>query len=162
MGEQVLNPSGNAVQWQTKDRNSALAGTMRLTSDLALVNDEIYTDLLKHWVCDQKKLDLAFAASWKKLVESGGGWLPEADRRCELQSKATGQQTDPNKNTHSICGTQVASPTPASTVAPAAATTAPSTSTSNGSTQNALSDSVSISAVSLALIASIVVCIVSL
>jgi len=103
--EQVFNPSQTAVQWRTKDRTSNLASTMRLTSDLALVNDDTYMTLVKHWVCDQQKLDVAFAASWKKLVESGGGWLPEADRRCEPQSKATGQQADPNKNTHSVCAT---------------------------------------------------------
>ncbi|CAK0906427.1 unnamed protein product, partial [Prorocentrum cordatum] len=103
--EQVATPSGSAVQWQTKDRTSILAGTMRLTADLALVNDDAYLALAKHWVCDQQKLDIAFAASWKKLVESGGGWLPVEDRRCEPESKATGQQTDPQKNFHSVCAT---------------------------------------------------------
>ncbi|CAK0854868.1 unnamed protein product [Prorocentrum cordatum] len=87
--EQVATPSGSAVQWQTKDRTSILAGTMRLTADLALVNDDAYLALAKHWVCDQQKLDIAFAASWKKLVESGGGWLPVEDRRCEPESKGT-------------------------------------------------------------------------
>merc|ERR1719240_2511344 len=101
--EQVATPSKKAVQWQTKDRNSILAGTMRLTADLALVNDDTYLALVKDWVCDQQKLDIAFAASWKKLVESGGGWLPVADRRCEPQSKATGQQTDAKKNFHAVC-----------------------------------------------------------
>ncbi|CAK0812581.1 unnamed protein product [Prorocentrum cordatum] len=103
--EQVATPSGSAVQWQTKDRTSILAGTMRLTADLALVSDDAYLALAKHWVCDQQKLDIAFAASWKKLVESGGGWLPVEDRRCEPESKATGQQTDPQKNFHSVCAT---------------------------------------------------------
>merc|ERR1712083_506560 len=103
MGEQVQNPAKTAVQWQTKDRTSHLAGTMRLTSDLALVHDDTYLTLMKHWACDQQKLDVAFAASWKKLVESGGGWLAEADQRCEPQSKATGQLRDPNKDTHSSC-----------------------------------------------------------
>lgn len=101
--EQVRTPSDSAVQWQTKSRNSPLANTMRLTADLALVNDAIYKDLATHWVCDQQKLDIAFAASWKKLVESGGGWLPQSDRICEDPSKASGQQTDPKKGTHSIC-----------------------------------------------------------
>ena len=101
--EQVKTPSGTAVQWRTKDRNSPLAGTMRLTSDLALVNDATYKDLMMHWACDQQKLDVAFAASWKKLVESGGGWLPQGDRRCEAQSKATGQQADPRKDSHTLC-----------------------------------------------------------
>jgi len=101
--EKTATPSGGAMQWRTKDRSSALAGTMRLTTDLALVNDDTYKNLATHWVCDQQKLDIAFAASWKKLVESGGGWLPAADRKCEPFSKATGQQTDSNKNSHSIC-----------------------------------------------------------
>lgn len=101
--EQVKTPNGKAVQWQTKDRNSVLAGTMRLTADLALVNDAIYKDLLTDWACDQQKLAVAFAASWKKLVESGGGWLPESDKRCELASKATRQQADPKKDEHAIC-----------------------------------------------------------
>lgn len=108
--EQTNTPVSKAVQWRTKNRNSALAGTMRLTADLAMVNDAIYKDLMKRWVCDQQKLDVAFAASWKKLVESGGGWLPAADRRCEAKSKATGQQTDPNKNAHSICKTLTPAP----------------------------------------------------
>jgi len=101
--EQTQNPSGTAVQWQTKNRNSNLASTMRLTADLALVNDDVYKQLATHWICDQQQLEVAFAASWKKLVESGGGWLPEADRKCEADSKATRQQVDPNKNAHSIC-----------------------------------------------------------
>ncbi|CAK0883674.1 unnamed protein product, partial [Prorocentrum cordatum] len=84
--EQVATPSGSAVQWQTKDRASILAGTMRLTADLALVNDDAYLALAKHWVCDQQKLDIAFAASWKKLVESGGGWLPVEDRSAAISA----------------------------------------------------------------------------
>merc|ERR1719198_1504533 len=105
-----MTPSKKAVQWQTKDRNSILAGTIRLTTDLALVNDDTYRALVKSWVCDQQKLDIAFAASWKKLVESGGGWLPVADRRCEPQSKATGQQTDSKKNFHAVCGKTAKTP----------------------------------------------------
>jgi len=101
--EKVKTPNNKAVQWRTKDRNSKLSGTMRLTADLALVNDLNYKDLLTHWVCDQQKLAVAFAASWKKLVESGGGWLPASDRRCE--NKVTGQQADPNKDKHAICKT---------------------------------------------------------
>jgi len=104
--EKTLTPSGSAVQWQTKDRSSSLAGTMRLTSDLALVHDDTYKTLVNHWICDQQKLDVAFAASWKKLVEAGGGWLPEEDRKCEAASKATGQQADLNKDTHSVCSTE--------------------------------------------------------
>merc|ERR1712012_1066859 len=95
--ETTTSPNGKAKQWQTKDRSSTLAGTMRLTTDLALVNDDTYKNLATHWVCDQQKLDVAFAASWKKLVESGGGWLPQADRKCEPSSKATGQQRTPRK-----------------------------------------------------------------
>lgn len=101
-------PITKAVQWQTKNRGSSLAGTMRLTTDMALVNDDTYLALVKHWVCDRQELDVAFAASWKKLMEAGGGWLPEGDRRCELESKATGQQTDSNKNAHSVCSTTTA------------------------------------------------------
>jgi len=101
--EKTNTPNGKAKQWQTKDRSSALAGTMRLTADLALVNDNIYKNLATHWVCDRQKLEVAFAHSWKKLVESGGGWLPAADRKCEPASKATGQQTDSKKNSHKIC-----------------------------------------------------------
>jgi len=103
--EQTMNPKGSAVQWQTKDRSSSLASTMRLTADLALVNDDVYKALVEEWICDQQKLDIAFAKSWKKLMESGGGWLPQPDRVCEVETKATGQQVDPNKNQHNVCQT---------------------------------------------------------
>lgn len=59
--------SGND-QWWTADRNSTYAGTMRLTADLALVEDEIYKEIAIAYRRDHELFDSEFAAAWYKLV----------------------------------------------------------------------------------------------
>jgi len=61
-------PGGNP-QWEN-DEN----GLMMLTTDLALVYDDEYVDIVTEFADDIGALNTAFAASWKKLVESGGVW----------------------------------------------------------------------------------------
>merc|ERR1712048_354857 len=59
--------SGND-QWWTADRNSTYANTMRLTSDLALIEDEIYREIATAYRQDHELFDADFSAAWYKLV----------------------------------------------------------------------------------------------
>jgi len=65
--EPTRSESGND-QWWTADRNSTYADTMRLTSDLALVEDETYRELATAYRLDHALFDSEFAAAWYKLV----------------------------------------------------------------------------------------------
>jgi len=53
---------------------------MRLTSDMALVEDSEYRRIVQQFANDQEALDTAFANAWFKLVTNGGRWSP--DKRC--------------------------------------------------------------------------------
>lgn len=72
------------VQWMTT--NSKFAGTMRLTSDLALVNDATYKALAIEWVNKPRKLEDDFAAAWDKLMIQGSSW--SSAKKCEANLPA--------------------------------------------------------------------------
>jgi len=59
------SPSGND-QWRTSSDKHV--HTMRLTADLALVNDDIYKKIVMEYASDHKKFDSDFADAWYKLV----------------------------------------------------------------------------------------------
>lgn len=81
--EQVTDANtAGKVQWQTVNRSSKHAGTMRLTSDLALVKDTTYKAIIDDWAANPEKLDTAFAAAWDKLLTSGTTW--SSAKRCEV------------------------------------------------------------------------------
>merc|ERR1712176_1125939 len=61
------------------DRNSTYANTMRLTADLALVEDEIYREIATAYWHDHELFDSDFAAAWFKLVHRSGDHPHEDD-----------------------------------------------------------------------------------
>jgi len=69
--EPTRSESGND-QWWTTDRNSTYADTMRLTADMALVEDKIYKEIAVAYRHDHELFDSDFAAAWYKLVHRSG------------------------------------------------------------------------------------------
>jgi len=69
-------PGGNP-QWENDDN-----GLMMLTTDLALVADDDYLDIVTEFATDIQALNTAFAASWKKLVESGNATQWAQNKFC--------------------------------------------------------------------------------
>jgi len=57
---------GGSPQWENQQN-----GLMMLTTDLALVADDEYQAVVTEFAEDISALNTAFAAAWKKLVESG-------------------------------------------------------------------------------------------
>ena len=55
-------------QWWTKNRSSLHANTQRLTSDLAIVSDDVYRAVAAEYAKDHDKFDSDFADAWHKLV----------------------------------------------------------------------------------------------
>jgi len=54
---------------------------MRLTSDMALVEDEKYVALVKEFAEDMNAFDEAFDSAWTKLITKGGSWSP--NKKCD-------------------------------------------------------------------------------
>ena len=72
---------GGKQQWHSSDKPQGLGafgGTeeiMMLTSDVALLNDPVYLDIVNEFAGDSAALDEAFAAAWHKLTTSAfGNW----------------------------------------------------------------------------------------
>lgn len=63
----VKSPSGND-QWYTANRDSEYANTRRLTADLALTVDPIYSEIVKEYAQSPETFDSDFADAWYKLV----------------------------------------------------------------------------------------------
>lgn len=68
-----VGPGGH-WQWKTADPKSPYAGTFRLTSDLALLEDQSFAAISAEFAKDQQALDVAFAEAWSTLVTNGGIW----------------------------------------------------------------------------------------
>jgi len=75
--EPSKSPEGND-QWQTADRESSHAKTMRLTSDMALKVDPIYRSFAQKYRSDHAKFDSDFADAWFKLVHRSGAHPDDA------------------------------------------------------------------------------------
>merc|ERR1712150_337752 len=88
---------GGHWQWRTVNGKSKYAGTMRLTSDLALLHDPVFKMMVELFAKDQNALDNAFAHAWTQLIEGGSSWS-EA-RKCQkiptIQDKKLGSQPRP-------------------------------------------------------------------
>merc|ERR1711935_61751 len=67
-------------QWRTTQRDTPAASVMRLTTDLALLKDADYLQIVAEFATQPAKLDDAFANAWFKLTTSGGRWA--ANKRC--------------------------------------------------------------------------------
>lgn len=78
--EKFMGPGGH-WQWRIKNATEAESGLMRLTSDMALIHDHKYLQLVKEFASDMKAFDEAFDKAWFKLTHSGGRWSPEA--KCD-------------------------------------------------------------------------------
>jgi len=79
--EKFRGPGGK-WQWRIKNPSSGdEAQLMRLTSDMALVEDEKYVALVKEFAEDMHAFDEAFDVAWTKLITKGGSWSSE--RKCD-------------------------------------------------------------------------------
>jgi len=71
---------GGAWQWRIQEATGHDVGLMRLTSDMALLEDPAFKAIVERFASDQGALDIAFANAWFKLVTNGGRWSP--NKRC--------------------------------------------------------------------------------
>jgi catalase (peroxidase I) len=78
--EKFMGPGGH-WQWRIKNATEAESGLMRLTSDIALIHDDAYLQIVKEFASDMNAFDEAFDKAWFKLTHSGGRWSPEA--KCD-------------------------------------------------------------------------------
>ena len=79
MSGQLDGPRRKAAECSDKPQGlGAFGGTeeiMMLTSDVALLNDPVYLDIVNEFAGDSAALDEAFAAAWHKLTTSAfGNW----------------------------------------------------------------------------------------
>lgn len=77
--EKHLGPAGHH-QFRLKAPSANEQTLMRLTTDMALVSDDNYTQIVKRFAASQSELDAAFAAAWYKLTHNGGRWAE--NKRC--------------------------------------------------------------------------------
>ena len=71
----LITGSGGSQQWEN-DEN----GYMMLTTDLALLHDDEYFDIVSDFADDVEVLNIAFGAVWEKLTTNGGTW--SANKHC--------------------------------------------------------------------------------
>ena len=70
---------GGKQQWHSSEKPQGLGAfggseeIMMLTSDVALLNDPVYLDIVNEFAGDSAALDEAFAAAWHKLTTSAFG-----------------------------------------------------------------------------------------
>lgn len=73
---------GNKWQWRIQNpSNGGEAKLMRLTSDMALLEDDKYLPIVKEFAEDMNAFDSAFDVAWTKLITKGGSWSPQ--RKCD-------------------------------------------------------------------------------
>jgi len=67
----TLTDNDGLPQWENEN-----TGHLMLTTDLALIHDDAYYDLVADFADDIGALETAFAAAWQKLTEAGAesGW----------------------------------------------------------------------------------------
>jgi len=77
--EKLMGPGGK-WQWRIQGATGPLAGVMRLTSDLSLLHDAAYLDVMKRFAAEPPAFNDAFDKAWFKLTTQGGYWSPE--KKC--------------------------------------------------------------------------------
>lgn len=77
--EKHLNSAGH-YQWRIENATGPEATLMRLTADMALVNDEKYAKVVEMFAESRHALDVIFDAAWFKLTTNGGRWSKE--KKC--------------------------------------------------------------------------------
>merc|ERR1712241_689721 len=82
-------PSG-AIQWKTDDK----AGIIRLTADMALLEDTVYEELVNEFAANITAFNVAFDAAWFKLTTTnvGGEWSTAA--KCTDGSSPVRMRSD--------------------------------------------------------------------
>mmetsp|Transcript_18092 Transcript_18092/g.34799 ORF Transcript_18092/g.34799 Transcript_18092/m.34799 type:complete len:430 (-) Transcript_18092:337-1626(-) len=79
--EKHVGPGGH-WQWRIKGAAGPLVGLMRLTSDVALLHDPAYLDIVKEFASNMTAFDAAFDDAWFKLTTTNGArWSPAA--KCD-------------------------------------------------------------------------------
>jgi len=72
--EKFVGPGGK-WQWRIKNPSSTgEANLMRLTSDMALIEDDRYLPIVKEFAANMTAFDEAFDVAWTKLITKGGTW----------------------------------------------------------------------------------------
>lgn len=81
--EKHMGPGGH-WQWRIQNATGPLQGLMRLTSDMGLMADTKYREIVEAWASDSAPFDEAFASAWNKLTTNGGQW--SQGRKCYMES----------------------------------------------------------------------------
>eukprot|EP01061_Rhynchopus_euleeides_P034719 TRINITY_DN585_c1_g3_i2.p1 TRINITY_DN585_c1_g3~~TRINITY_DN585_c1_g3_i2.p1 ORF type:complete len:407 (+),score=177.06 TRINITY_DN585_c1_g3_i2:52-1272(+) len=68
--------SGDKYQWSIEQKPDL----MMMTTDVALVYDDVYKTLVHDFATDINKLEAAFAPAWEKLTTNGAVWAQE--KKC--------------------------------------------------------------------------------
>jgi len=77
-----LKGPGDKWQWRIKNPSSGdEAKLMRLTSDMALLADEKYLEIVKEFAEDIHSFEKVFDSAWTKLITKGGVW--SSARKCD-------------------------------------------------------------------------------
>jgi len=73
-----IGPGGHWQWYMTEDASDPI---MRLTTDLALINDPEYKQIVEEFAANMTALDEAFDRAWTDLTTSGGKWSP--NKKCD-------------------------------------------------------------------------------
>jgi len=79
--EVFVGPGGHH-QWRIANATEDEEGLMRLTSDVALINDEAYLEIVQEFASNISALEDAFADAWFNLTHRGGVW--SANSKCDI------------------------------------------------------------------------------
>jgi len=80
--EKHMGP-GEKWQWRIKDADQSMSGLMRLTSDMALIHDDKYLEIVKEFAANLTAFDEAFDEAWTALTVTNGGGIWSKDARCD-------------------------------------------------------------------------------
>jgi catalase (peroxidase I) len=81
---ELFTGPGGKHQWRIVDPSPEEAILMRMTTDIALINDDRYRALVEEFAQDLAAFDQAFDVAWFKLVHRGGSWSPNS--KCDVGS----------------------------------------------------------------------------
>ena len=71
----LITGDGGKNQWKNPNN-----GYMMLTTDIALIYDEVYYEIVEAFADDIELLNTAFSNAWEKLTTSGGVWAD--NKKC--------------------------------------------------------------------------------
>jgi len=81
---ELFTGPGGKYQWRIVNPDAAEARLMRMTTDIALINDDSYRLIVEEFANDQTAFDEAFDDAWFKLTHRGGMWSPQS--KCDVGS----------------------------------------------------------------------------